>query len=157
MRRAAGGRELGGRGLGGGAVAVEIATRWPSATNRRATPRPMPDAPPVTTATRLIGARRSSTGVELEVQLGEAAEDPRRLVVEAAVAGRAVVLLGEADVVHPVEDALEADAALDAGERAAGARVGAASEGDVGLRVRRGRCGTRPGTRTAAGRGWRRR
>ena len=43
------------------------ATRWPSAASCRATPRPMPDAPPVTTATRLIGA--ASTGVELEVQL----------------------------------------------------------------------------------------
>ena len=96
----------------------------------------MPDAPPVTTATRLIGAHRASTGVELEVQLGEAAEDPGRLVVEAAVAGRAVVLLGEADVVHAVEDALEADAALGAGERAAGARVVAAPERDVRLRVR---------------------
>ena len=93
----------------------------------------MPDAPPVTTATRLIGA--ASTGVELEVQLREAAQDPGRLVAEAAVAGRAVVLLGQADVAHPVEDALEADPALGPGERATGARVGAAPERDVGLGV----------------------
>ena len=38
--------------------------------------------------------RRGLHRVELEVQLGEAAEDPGRLVVEAAGAGRAVVLLG---------------------------------------------------------------
>ena len=109
------------------------ATRWPSATSCRATPSPMPDAPPVTTATRLIGVGLDR--VELEVELGEAAEDPRRLVAEAAVAGRAVVLLGQADVAHPVEDALEADPALGPGERAAGAGVGAAPEGDVGLGV----------------------
>ncbi len=33
-----------------------IATRWPSAANCNATPSPMPDAPPVTTATRLTGS-----------------------------------------------------------------------------------------------------
>ena len=79
--------------------------------------------------------RGASTGSNSRCTPGEAAEDPGRLVVEAAVAGRAVVLLGEADVVHPVEDALEADPALDPGERAAGAGVGAAPEGDVGLGV----------------------
>ena len=36
---------------------------------------------------------------------------------------------------HPVEDALEAHPALDPGERAAGARVRAAPERDVGLGV----------------------
>ena len=131
------------------------ATRWPSATSWRATPSPMPEAPPVTTATRLIG--RASTGVELEVQLGEAAEDPRRLVVEAAGAGRAVVLLGQADVAHPVEDALEADPALGPGERAAGARVGAAAERDVGLGVGAVDAELGRALEPARGRGWRRR
>ena len=70
-------------------------------------------------------------GRELEVRGAQPAEDPRRFVLEAAVAGRAVVLLREADVAHPVEDALEADAALGPGQRPAGAGVGAASEGDV--------------------------
>src|SRR6187431_2995660 len=65
----------------------------------------------------------------------ETTEDPRRLVLEAAVVGRAVVLLGQPDVVHAVEDPLEADAPLDAGERAARARVGTTSEGDVALHV----------------------
>ena len=110
-----------------------IATRWPSAANWRATPSPMPDAPPVTTATRLIGARLDRR--ELEVQLGEAAQHPGRLVAEAAVAGRAVVLLGEPDVAHPVEDALEADPALGPRQRRARAGVVAAPERDVGLRV----------------------
>ena len=93
----------------------------------------MPDAPPVTTATRLTAS--SVDGIELEMDGREATEDPRRLVLEAARVGRTVVLLGQPDVVHPVEDALEAHATLDAGERAAGARVGTASEGDVTLHV----------------------
>ena len=38
------------------------ATRWPSAASWRATPSPMPEAPPVTTATRLM-RRSASTGV----------------------------------------------------------------------------------------------
>ena len=82
------------------------------------------------------GHAAGSIGVELEVQLGEAAEDPGRLVVEAPVAGRAVVLLGEPDVARAVEDALEADPALGAGQRTAGAGVGAPAEGDVGGGVR---------------------
>ena len=52
-------------------------------------PRPMPEAPPVTTATRLMF--RSPRGSN-QVQLTQAAEDPRRLVLEAAGAGRTVVL-----------------------------------------------------------------
>ena len=109
------------------------ATRWPSAPNRRATPRPMPDD-----ATGDDGDPAHELGldgVELEVQLGEAAEDPRRLVAEAPVTGRAVVLLGQADVAHPVEDPFEADPALGPGQRPTGARVGATAEGDVGLGV----------------------
>ena len=99
----------------------------------------------------------ASDGLELEVQLGEAAEDPRRLVAEAAVAGRAVVLLGQADVAHAVEDALEADPALGPGQRAAGAGVDAAPERDVGLGVGPVDAELVRGTRTAGGRGWRRR
>ena len=130
----------------------------PRARRRRAAGRRRarcPTPPPVTTAT--AAHRGASTGSNSRCRLGEAAEDPRRLVVEAAVAGRAVVLLGQADVARAVEDALEADPALGPGERAAGAGVGAAPEGDVGLRRWAGRCGTRAGTRSGAGRGWRRR
>ena len=62
-----------------------------------------PTRRPVTTATRLIGRHHRRP---LEVQRGHAAEDPRRLVVEATRARRAVMLLGEADVARAVEDAL---------------------------------------------------
>ena len=48
---------------------------------------------------------------------------------------RTVVLLGEPDVTHAVEDALDADAPLRPRQRAARARVDAAPEGDVGLGV----------------------
>ena len=39
------------------------------------------------------------------------------------------MLLGESDVVHPVEDPLEADTSLDARQRTAWAGVGASAEG----------------------------
>src|SRR4051812_42166567 len=42
-----------------------------------------------------------------------------------------VVLVGETDVAHPGEDALEADPTFGACQRTAGARVHAAAEGDV--------------------------
>ena len=120
------------------------ATWWPSATSCLAAPSPMPEAPPVTTR------RRSIRGtLELEVQPGETAEDPRRLVVEVAIAGRAVVLLGQPDVAHAVEDALEADAALGPGERAAGAGVNARARRRCAPGRWAGRGGTRAGTRSA--------
>src|SRR5262245_64513117 len=65
----------------------------------------------------------------------QSAQDPRRLVLEAPGAGGPVVLLREPDVAHAVEDPLEADLRLGAGERAARAGVGAAAEGDVLLAV----------------------
>src|SRR6478736_8965961 len=82
--------------------------------------------------------RRCAAGMrgELDVELVEAPEDPRRLVREPARARRSVVLLRQPDVAHPVEDALEADAGLRARQRTAGARVHAAPERDVLLHVR---------------------
>ena len=79
--------------------------------------------------------RAASAGSNSRCSLVRPAEDPGRLVAEVAVTGRAVVLLGQADVAHPVEDALEAHPALGPGQRAAGAGVDAAPEGDVGLGV----------------------
>src|SRR4029078_8164573 len=60
---------------------------------------------------------------ELYVDLVEAPEDPRRLVAEPAIRRRAVVLLGQPDVTGAVEDPLEADPALGAGQRATRAGV----------------------------------
>ena len=102
-------------------------------------------------------ASHASAGVNSMWSSREATEDPGRLVLEPARAGGAVVLLGEPDVAHPVEDALDADR---------GPRPGRAAHRDTsGCRVRRrcapwcvpGRAGTRRGTRTAADRGWRHR
>ena len=70
-------------------------------------------------------------GRELQVELRQAPDDPGLLVTEPSVARGAVVLLGEPDVAHPVEDALEADATFGAGQRATGAGVGAAAERHV--------------------------
>ena len=72
---------------------------------------------------------------ELDVERVEAAQHPRGLVVEPARVGRAVVLLRQPDVAHPVEDALDADAGLGASQRTAGTGVDAAAEGDVLARV----------------------
>src|SRR5262245_36403918 len=69
------------------------------------------------------------------MQLSQPPEHPRRLVVEAASAGGAVVLLGQSDVTHPVENALEAHPALGTRERSTGTRVNATPESDVGLGV----------------------
>ena len=57
---------------------------------------------------------------ELEVQAADTAEDVGRHVVVAAGAGGAVLLLGDPDVVHPVEQALDGDASFGARERAPG-------------------------------------
>ena len=98
-----------------------------------------------------------STRVELEVQSLQAAEDVGRRVLVAAGAGRAVLGLGDPDVGRAVEEALEADPRLGAGERRAGAGVDAVPERDVlagvgAVDVELGRA-----RRTGAGRGWRRR
>ena len=131
------------------------ATRWPSAANCRADAEP--DARGTAGDDGDAAHRAPPTGVNSRCSVGQAAQDPRRLVVEAAVAGRPVVLLGEPDVAHAVEDALEARR---------GPRPGRAGRrGTSGYRARtrcapgrwHGRCGTRAGTRSAGGRGWRRR
>src|SRR3954468_12676948 len=83
----------------------------------------------------LLGVESRVDGRELDVELVQAPKDPGRLVVEPALPGGTMVLFGEPDVAHPVEDALDADAALGARERPTGARVDAAPERDVLLRV----------------------
>ena len=72
---------------------------------------------------------------ELEVEAADTAQDVGRHVVVAAGAGRAVLLLGDPDVVHPVEQALDGDATLGARERRTGARVRAVTEREVLARV----------------------
>src|SRR5687768_10843990 len=73
---------------------------------------------------------------ELEVEAVQPPEDVGRCVRVAAVAGRAVVLLGDADLLHAVEDALEAHASFGTGEGAARAGVDATSEREVLAGVR---------------------
>ena len=101
--------------------------------------RPWSTAPDVAAAGRLtepelLEALRRAR-FELEVQAADAAQDVRRHVVVAAGAGGAVLLLGDPDVVHPVEQPLDGDASLGARERRAGARVGAVAEREVLARV----------------------
>ena len=126
------------------------------------TPAPPPPAPTLPGCDTIrappgVDPFASVDGRELEVQLGQAAQDERRHVVVAAVAGRAVLLLGDPDVGGAVEQPLEADPRLGPGQRRAGAGVDAAAEREVLAGVRRGRCRTRRVARTGAGRGWRRR
>src|SRR4029077_17324886 len=75
------------------------------------------------------GRRRSRR--ELEVQGAQPAEDPGRFVDEATRGWGTVVRLRETDVVHPVEDALQADAGFAARQRPSRAGVRAAPERDV--------------------------
>ena len=72
-----------------------------------------------------------ASGRELDVELGEPAQDERRLVDVAAGIGRPCFSSLDGDVGHPVQDALDRDPALDAGQRRAGAGVDAAAERDV--------------------------
>ena len=138
------------------ALRSSMATRWPSAASRRATPSPMPEAPPGDhgdPAHRVGLARR-----ELEVQVGAGRGAPRSARTRSAgAAGRPVVLLGQADVPHPVEDPLDADPPLGPGQGAARAGVGPPAEGQVRLGV--GPVDPELGrvTRSAGGRGWPRR
>src|ERR1700752_4799805 len=81
-----------------------------------------------------VAARSAGPGV-LQVELAQAAEDERRGVGELTRAGRAVVLVGDADVAHAVEHALERDARLRSRERRARAGVHPVSERDVLPRV----------------------
>src|SRR5262245_51020953 len=75
-------------------------------------------------------------GGELDVELVEAAQHPRRFVDEPTSVGWTVVFLGQADVPHTVEDAVEADARFGSCERPAGAGVDPTAEGDVRAHVR---------------------
>ena len=85
--------------------------------------------------TRRWSRSADGTRFELEVQAADTAQDVRRHVVVAAGAGGAVLLLGDPDVVHPVEQSLDGDASLGARERGAGTRVGAVAEREVLARV----------------------
>ena len=98
-----------------------------------------------------------SGGGELQVQLGEAAEDVRRHVLVAAGADRAVVRLGDADVRQCGRASARCSPAPPGGR--------ATHRGSRGRRARRqggrascpGRCGTPPDPRSDGGRGSRRR
>src|SRR5690606_19343070 len=72
---------------------------------------------------------------ELDVQIDEPAQKEGGFVGEHAVVLRAVCLLAEADVLHPIEQAVEGDVPFDACERCTGAGVQAATECDVIVRV----------------------
>src|SRR3954462_11265850 len=74
---------------------------------------------------------RLSGGREPDVDVGEAAQDERWFVVVCAGVGGTVLLVVNGDIAQPVENPLNADPALHAGERSAGARVDTAAERDV--------------------------
>ena len=69
--------------------------------------------------------------IELEVQLGQPAQDVSRDVLVVAIARRAVMLFADADVGGAVEQPLEPDPGLGTRQRSAGAAVDAAAEGQV--------------------------
>src|SRR6185312_8104076 len=73
----------------------------------------------------------STDRCELDVQLAEPPHDERRLVGVATGIGWTVVLLGDPDVGHPVEDPIQRDSALRTGERRTRARMDAADERDL--------------------------
>src|SRR5262249_21321187 len=80
--------------------------------------------------------RRSRGARELQVEALEAAQHVRGRVLVAARAGRAMLLLRDADVAQTVEQTLGADARLGAGQRRAGAAVDAEAEAEVLAPVR---------------------
>src|SRR4051812_43405694 len=85
---------------------------------------------------RRNGSRRDLRGGELEVELAQAPQHPGGCVLEAAITVGTVVLLRQPDVVHALQDALDADPALRARERCSRTRVVTAPERDVVHRVR---------------------
>src|SRR3954471_19907064 len=70
-------------------------------------------------------------GLELDVDLGEPAQDERGLVDIFAGPDGPVLLFADGDVGHPVENALDRDPPLHARQRGARAGVDAAAERDV--------------------------
>src|SRR5271165_422121 len=114
-----------------------MATLSPRRAKRRLMAAPIPDAPPVTTATLLMDPALSLSSVvsvnrgEHQVQVAQPADDEGGVVVEAALTFRSMVGFGERDVAGAVQEAFQCDAPLGAGQRAARAGVGAAAEGDV--------------------------
>src|ERR1700757_3669172 len=117
-----------------------IATGWPLAAKAWQMPSPMPEAPPVTTTTRfsficfppgLVLARR-----QLELEFFQPANDEARLIFEMALPFRPVHRLVITDMRGMLEEFLEHDARLDAGERVADADMGAAAEGEILLDAR---------------------
>src|SRR4051812_25738189 len=86
----------------------------------------------VDTAARTCRASaRRCRWTELQVQVGHTAQDEGRHVTVLPRIRRAVMLLGDADLAQPVEQPLDADSRLGAGELTAHARVDAAAEGQV--------------------------
>src|SRR5581483_10857532 len=102
----------------------------PPVRDRDASSRPRPTACPRSRwSTGRLGS--PSDLRELDLQSGQAPQDPRRLVGEPACARRPVVLLGETDVAHAVEDAFKADATLGPRQWSARTGVDTTTEGDV--------------------------
>src|SRR6185312_3508026 len=73
----------------------------------------------------------STDRCELDVQLAEPPHDERQLVGVATGIGWTVVLLGDPDVGHSVEDPIQRDSALRTGERRTRAGMDAADERDL--------------------------
>jgi len=69
--------------------------------------------------------------IEFQVQLGKPTQDVGRDVLVATAACRAVVRLADPDVRGAVEQTLEPDPGLGAGQRRAGTAVDSAAEGEV--------------------------
>src|SRR6478672_8904849 len=83
------------------------------------------------TAPATANAGDLRNGCELQMEGAQPAEDEGRHVLVAPGARRTVLGLGDRDVRHAVEEALDADAGLGAGQRCAGAGVDAVAEGEM--------------------------
>src|SRR4051794_40565917 len=88
-----------------------------------------------TAARTTASGRRRGRWTELQVQLGHAAQDEGGDVAVAARSGGSVVLLRDADLAQPIEQALDTHPSLRAGQLAAHAGVDAAAERQVLARV----------------------
>src|SRR5436305_3697801 len=114
------------------AIAIACARPWP-----RAAPvmnATLPSSLPAISCSLLCAG--SADRCERDVQFRQAAHDERRLVCVAAVLGRAVALLGDRDVGHPVENPVQRNATLCPRQRCAGAGVHTADKRDLLAYVR---------------------
>src|SRR5271157_1629841 len=115
-----------------------MATLFPHLAKRWLMAWPMPEAPPVTTATLLMvvlffleGLAVSLGRGEGDVQVAQPAHDEGGVVVEMPLPRRSVLGFGDRNVARAIQETAQRDAALGAGQRTARARMCAPTKSDV--------------------------